>query len=385
MRRSLFVLIFFLASFARAQWDLNDLSLLMPLPMKGEESQMWSPRTAGGQGVLLPTRVFSALPQITSDLDQQTLYASALKVVSIRLDPCFREGPTPMPCQRQIRLVWQPLVFEEGSWLTLDAALHTFYVLTDPEWRELTAALRPTGPVSPTAGLPLQIHPILRREGYRGNFWRTVSPILLKFVGEARLSRATAMTVNPLGTVWFFTGLNVGQGGQLGPIAIARIGEKTQGFATNVERDDSKEFRAAMSPSPAEEPTVKKLLNNSRTARANMTEAELQEALRAALRLQNPRFHNPGTADCVSCHVAPTISQWAMNNFPQWNWGQLFPNELYRGIGNATNTTVRPGRAKVLRAFGYFERDPIISNRTINETSEAVRMMLQERAFLGRR
>lgn len=383
MRAIFLAVVFLFAGAARAQFDLNDISLLLPLPRNGEESLMWSPRTQGGQGPLLPGSVFSVLPRITMDLDQQSLYEKYLKVVSIRLDPCFHEGAAPAPCQRQIRLVWQPLVFEGGAWTTLDAAMHTFYVLNDSEWQQLLAALAPANGRSPTAGLPLQMHPILAREGFRGPFWQRLAPILLKSIGERRLVRATAMVVNPLGTVWFFTGVNVASG-KTAAIPIPRIGDATQGFFANSERDDVTEFRAAMSPAPEEEPLFKALLKNSRAARVNLSPAELQAAARSALQMENPRLHNPGTMDCASCHAAHTVSAWAAKNFPQWNWSQLFGPDFYRGLGNPANTTVGPGRVKVLRAFGYFDRDPIVAPRTVNETSEALRMILQTSFFRGR-
>lgn len=377
--------LFFLSLSAQAQWDLNDVSLLLPLPQRaGEDARLWGSTTEGGQGILLPPGVFQALPRVSSDLDVQTLYHRALRVIALRLDPCFLETLSFQTCQRQVRLVMQPLVFEEGSWAALDSAIHLFYRLTDAEWDRLLAALKPTRGPSLTLGLPLQIHPILRREGLNGPFWKHLSAKILPFLGDKRLVRATAMSVNPLGTVWFFGGVNV-QSGKISVLPIPRIKETLQGFLVDAGTMGNENFRAAGSPMPESEPVMKRILFDSRSAKAELRPQELQRGVSEALRLQNPRLHHSGTADCVSCHVSPTVSFWASRNFPQWNWSRLFPKDLFRGGGNPANATVNPGRANVLRAFGYFERDPIVSPRTVNESSEVVRMISEEQARLDRR
>lgn len=379
-------LLFLISFSARAQWDLNDVSLLLPLPQRaGEEVLLWGSTTQGGQGVLLPSGVFQALPRISSDLDVQTLYHHALRVIAVRLYPCFPETSSLVrACQRQVRLVMQPLVFEEGSWAALDSAIHLFYQLTDPEWARLLAALKPARGPSLTLGLPLQIHPVLRREGLSGPFWKRLSARILSFLGEKRLIRATAMSVNPLGSVWFFGGVNVHSGG-ISVLSIPRIKETLQGFLVDAGTMGNENFRSAGSPMPDTEPTMKRILFDSRSAKAELRPQEIQRGVSEALRLQNPRLYHSGTADCVSCHVSPAVSFWASRNFPRWNWSRLFPKDLFRGGGNPANATVNPGRANVLRAFGYFDRDPIISPRTVNESSDVVRLISEEQTHLERR
>lgn len=356
-------------------WDLNDVSLLLPLPQRGEESLMWAPQTAGGQGILLPARFLQALPRITSDLDPRTLYTQALKVVAIRLDPCFAEALSMRVCQPQVRVVLQPLVYERYTWVALDAALHVFYALNPTEWNQYLQALRPAGVGSPTAGLPLQVHPILAREGYRGAFWQAFSAATLPYLGESRIVRVTAMSVNPLGNIWFFAGANV-WGGRMQPFLVPRLQDNVQGFLVDAGMMGNEELRAALQPSPVFDSPFKQVLFDSIAAKRDLSEAELQRAVREALHLQNPQRHHTGSADCVSCHVAPTVSIWAMKNFPRWNWNALFAADVYRGPGNLSAVASNQGQAKILRAFGYFETDPIVSPRTVNESAEVVRQLL---------
>ncbi|MBX3034702.1 MAG: hypothetical protein KF865_12335, partial [Bdellovibrionaceae bacterium] len=254
------ILIVFFAGQALAIWNLNDVSILLPLPRgSAEDALLWSPVTEGGQGPLLPPSLYKILPRISSDLDAQTLYTKALKVVSIRLDPCFAEGPAARACQRQVRVVMQPLVLESGQWTTLDAALHVFYALSDREWMELVTKLRPADGRSLTMGLPLQVHPAIAREGLQGPAWKNLSGALLPFLGARKIVRATAMSVNPLGTFWFFSGINASNG-QWSRLKIPRVPEETQGFFTDPGAMGQDVIRAAMNPSPDSEPGLRRIL-----------------------------------------------------------------------------------------------------------------------------
>ncbi|MBX2988017.1 MAG: hypothetical protein KF802_08970 [Bdellovibrionaceae bacterium] len=359
-----------LSSFSFAAWDLNDLSILMPLPANGEEQLMLHARSPGQGGVLMPPPVYEALPGIVVGGDKQAIYERFLKVVAVRIDPCFAEGTAPRNCLRQIRLVWQPLKAAPNGWSTHDAAIHTFHVLDENQWSSLLTSLRELKTKGFLAtGLPLQVHPVLRAQGYRGPYWKELSRLLLSFCGPQNLWRATAMTVNPMGNVWVFTGFNVNQG-QLQRIQIARLQRPAQSVFVNIR--DVSEFIMDISPAPENEIPLLTLVRDSKTAQKVKPEAEIAEAVRRAVIFENPRLHNPGTLDCASCHIARNVGLWAQERYPRWSWNQLFGKELYRGPGQLSNTTRQNRRVDALRAFGYFEKDPIISQRVINESSASL-------------
>ncbi|HRO68522.1 MAG TPA: hypothetical protein PL182_13205, partial [Pseudobdellovibrionaceae bacterium] len=263
---------------------------------------------------------------------------------------------------------------------TVDAAVHTFYRLTEGEWNALIQALRPLRKAFPLGpGLPLQIHPHLRQQGYRGEYWRQWTSVVLPFIGARNLVRATAMTVNPAGNVWVFTGFDIANG-QMARINIPRIDNQGQAFFTSP--DNTSEFVTQMNPVPPGQDSFMRLLTNSVKLRKEGREGEIKEALRTALEIDNPAFHNPGTMDCASCHASRAVTHWARAHFPQWDWNRLFPRESFKGPGNLTNTSVNPMRTDILRAFGYFGTDPIISSRVIHETSLVVgQMSASERRY----
>lgn len=368
---------------AQAQlWDFNELSLLLPLPRSGEEQLMWRPQSAETSGELLPLAVYNAFPALVMNSSKEVIYRS-LKVVAVRIDPCFAETAM-SACQRQIRLVWQPVIRsqdprERSEFTTVDAALHTFYRLNEPEWLHLLEGLRllrqraPFGP-----GLPLQIHPVLQSQGYAGDYWRHWSTRVLPLIGAKNLIRATAMTVNPRGNLWVFLGFDV-VNKALRAMPIPRLQEATsQTFVSAL--NDTSEFRTNMEPKPNGLEAFLQLISDSVRLKREGREDLIREGVRQALEIDNPSLQGTGTVDCASCHASRAVSHWAKAHFPQWNWRQMFPRETFQGAGNLVNTSVNPLRTDVLRAFGYFGSDPIISSRVIHDTSiSAGQMSLLER------
>jgi hypothetical protein len=336
-----------------AAWNVNDLSILLPLPKAGEESKMLAPGPA-----LLPVGLYNALPNMLIKPDPETVYKSMLKVVAIRFDHCFREGGS--PCQKQVRLVWQPIKFQGEKATTLDGAIHSFHSFDDASFAALVEDLKglrlENGPAT------LGVHPTLAREGY-GPHWEKLKALITKHCNEKNLVRATMMTSNPRGVIWTFSGLDI-VNGQLNRMEIPRIGTFIQSFFAALQNPEG-EFRAGMDPMPAGEEAYLNLLKNSEEAKTMMTDRSLIAATKSALKAENPRLSNPGTIDCASCHSAHVIPVWTLKNFT-FDWDNTFAAELFGRL----NPDKQQEPANVLRAFGYFKDRPVISRRMENEAAE---------------
>jgi len=349
---------------APAAWNVNDLSVLLPLPKAGEESQMLKPSPA-----LLPKPLYDALPNMLMKPDPETVYNNLLKVIAIRFDHCFREGEGNPPCQKQIRMVWQPVTTKGGKATTLDGAIHSFYAFDDQTFAAMVEELKKlrleNGPAT------LGVHPVLAREGY-GVHWEKLKNLITKYCTSKNIIRATMMTTNPRGNIWTFSGFDV-VNGQLKRIAIARTpGATVQSFFAALQNAEG-EFRAGMDPQPEGEQAFVSLLKNSEEAKTMMTDRSLIEATKSALRFENPRLTNPGTVDCASCHSAHVIPPWTLKNF-SFDWDNTFAAELYARLNPAT----KQEPANVLRAFGYFKDRPVISRRTENEAVETATQFNEE-------
>lgn len=351
---------------ALSAWELNEVSYLLPLPTPGHENRLWSANTPAKGGTLLPRSLYKELPMLVVLRDREWLYQS-LRVVAFRVDPCFQEGEGENPCQRQIRFVWQPMEEIRGSWMALDAAVHTFHVLNEAEWKALREGLlRLRARFPQEKGLALQVHPLLARNGFDSAYGRELARLVLSLAGPGNLTRATAMTVNTEGTVWVFTGFDL-KDGVATRIPVPRTKNVAQAFFANLERP--LEYRSSMNPFPQNEAPFLNLLKDSAAAERDMGEEEIKKAVRSSLKALNPRLSNPGTIDCASCHAARGIPAWASEKFPRWNWDSIFGDDLFRAPGNLTDTTSQPRRTNLLRAFGYFGTDPVISPRTVFESA----------------
>lgn len=364
MKTFLFLLLSVFPVSASASWELNEVSFLFPLPGPAQANRLWDVRTNGVGGALLPRSIYDKLPMLVVWRDREWIYPN-LRVVGVRVDPCFQEGTS--PCRKQVRLAWQPMEELRGQWTTLDAAVHTFHDLDDASWTRLRdglTALKTRFPMPPN--LPLQVHPHLASSGPNGAYWQSFSRLILGVIGFGNLSRATVMTVNTEGTVWVFTGFDI-KNGEATRIPVARTNHVAQAFF--FEPGDPLEYRSSMNPFPANEAPFLNLLSDSAKAEREMGEEEIAKAVRSSLVALNPRRSNPGTIDCASCHAARAVPDWAAEKFPRWNWETMFGDDLFRGAGNLANTTVQPRRTNLLRAFGYFGTEPVISPRTVFESS----------------
>lgn len=320
----------------RSPIALADVSFLVPLE---------APLTAasvGGHGVLLPRARFDAFEMLTRVDEPDALYG-ALHVVGVRLDPCFFEGGADVTptCTSQIRLVLQPVFpAPAGGNETRDAAMHAFFAVPEAELRTLAGEIADRRASIDASGDDLGVTAI------------DVADLLLPHLGEARLTRVTAMSVHPTGQAWIFSGQDL-HGGAATDITIPGVDEPEQHLTSKGGRAT---LDATLLPEPAIEPAIAPYLEQAR--RETLDATAIIDGLDAIERLLDPAEHNPGTADCASCHVATT------------------------GLRYATRAA-DPGRVPAIyddtsnqRMFGYFFAAPSVSPRVVAESRAALAHLL---------
>lgn len=93
-----------------------------------------------------------------------------------------------------------------------------------------------------------------------------------------------------------------------------------------------------------------------------------------ALRIENPTKHSVNTIDCVSCHIATTARvpvESAVSDGKEVVSSDRYLNPRH----NLTrNPNFRTGTLLV-HNFGYINTEPIVSQRTINESALAADLM----------
>jgi hypothetical protein len=354
---------------ANATWNINDVSYLFPLPSDLKQSPIMSLKTEGRGGPLLSYEQINRLPLLHKAWTRQEM-ANKLKVLAVRIDPCF-PLPTPMSCQQQIRMVWQPLVKDANNRVTsLDIALHSFYVLSGDEFFNLLKDLKDWKMryAIDTDRLPLQVHPSWSIEGDKSPSLLDFQNIMTKYAGAENLSRVTILSRASKNSK-VFAGFEVTKG-QLRLLRIPRINRhQVQTYRFGQELDI--EFgNSGIFPEPKSIDTINNIVSGELNS-DQKTEDVIKNEIRSALKIENPHFYNPENMDCVSCHLAQPVRQWGLNKKPDIYSEAVVNSEFYSNKNhNLSNLSQDLWNINNLRSFGYFNNKMSLSQRVINESAE---------------
>jgi hypothetical protein len=354
----------------QAAWDLNDVSYLLPLPTHIEDPNLLRISAQGKGGELIPAGLIEYIPFLTPNIDKQGA-REQLRLLAVRIDPCF-PLPTPQSCQKQIRFVWQPLENDfDGNVRSVDAALHSFYVLSDKEFAALLKDLKIWKNKNgvQTDYLPLQTHPAWSHDGTASPALASFHKVILKYAGASNLTRVTAMLLRRGGLMWTFIGYDV-VGDQLTPFDIPRLqGKQAQGFI-NLAFPPDKFSNGGISPFPRGDDIVNTLVMGSDLLGAK-DEDVIRNESRAAFRIENPQVFNPENMDCATCPVAQPAIHWVLNNQPQLKVDQIWDADIYKNLKyDLRNPSPGVANTQRIRGFGYFNNELAISQRVINESAE---------------
>ncbi|MGO9445785.1 MAG: hypothetical protein ACLPXB_13550 [Thiobacillaceae bacterium] len=360
---------------------MNDVTIIFPLPLSDKEpGQLIAPQEKGLGGSWLPLDYYVKLPAIDQGEAPSITYQN-LRVVTARLDPCFKvkDDNGRDTCLPQVRLVWQPVVpavygstGKLGVLEARDAAIHTFYTLAPKQFQRLlasyTALVKDAGMDLSTE--PLQINPILIKQGLNGRFARELRELLSKYVGRTTLWRVTAMQALVGDDEWVFTGFNV-RSGTAQTLAIPRIGTGFQRIEV-AQFNHSSFANAVVSPLSAvvEANYLPDVLRAKSINQKSMSAADLAIAV---VEIENPAKNSPETVDCVSCHVAQPEGSILSGTISGILSRPEVQTHAFQSVLPLHNTGLRQADTHVLRAAGYIERDLAPSRRLINETANVVR------------
>lgn len=348
---------------------LNDVSFLLPLPAVNREASLLSLADDGAMGPLLPKRLSDGLPVLVEGEKAEQLYGE-LRVLSVRVDPCF-PGSTPPAapsCLKQVRLVAQPLTVKDGVLTTRDATVHLFYTLPDDAFAKVMATVFELDAAAGdlTDG-PLDVHPVIRRQGLDGPYHGKLKARLLEVCGLATLTRVAFMAVDRAGAQWRFGAFNV-VGGALVDDTIPRLPSlKVQVF----QEFGTESFRNGALLPGAPNDALDTLLRESDMRFADPR--TLDRALTSALRIEHPDRSSPKTIDCASCHVATRARHNAERFHQVDSSGHA---DFFTAPGfDLTRLDEVKDEPRALRAFGYFGRDSAFSQRTINESAAVAKAL----------
>jgi len=360
---------------AWAGWGMNDATVVYPLPQgEAELNAMLAPQDAGREGPLLPQKFSQRLPAINQG-ESPALTLRTLRVVAVRFDPCFRDGGE---CHAQVRFVWQPIgaaVYGSGSIGGLeakDAAVHSFHTLSPAAFRQLMAEydLLSRGGAGVRDDQPLQVHPVLRRQGLDGRFAQGLKRLLLKYCGESNLWRVTTMSTLVGADKWEFRGFNLVDGKPVDIVIPRTSGANTQSYFMSLltEHDYT---NGKLGPAPVGTDNLNRMLRDSRTLVIHDADT-LQNLAESVVRIENPDIHSPESMDCVTCHASQVAGTLLFDKLPRLAGDPQIVSQAYRNSPLLRDLPGNPSRPRVFRALGYFEKFPVLSRRVVNETAAVV-------------
>ncbi|MGV3623404.1 MAG: hypothetical protein ACO1OB_21470 [Archangium sp.] len=344
-------------------FDLNDVSWLEPLPNAALKSSLLAFDASGARGVLFPRPLYDALPVLVPDQTNALIF-SEFRIIGVRVDPCFPKDAENSACIKQVRLVAQPVTFTPLA-STRDATIHLFYDLSDDDWAQLISAVTELKAMAngATAGLPLDVHPVIRREGVNGAYATKLHSLVTRLCGAQNLSRVAFMRLLQEDVAWRFGAFNVENGAFVAD-PIPRLNALTE---QGVQEFGNTEFRSGDLQPGAPGDDLGVLLSEQEMRLTD--ERTLQKAITSALKLEHPQRSSPKTADCGSCHVASRALTNAKNQ-KQLDLSQHADAFVFDTRFNLRRIDRVGNDPRALRAFGYFKDQSAFSQRVINESAE---------------
>lgn len=352
-----------------------------------------NPVSAGSKGKLLPREIFDQIPTLNnSGNGQEALYISELKVIGVRIDPCSLNESS--NCVHEVRLVWQPISFDTDSlvWYTQDAAIHTFYEIGTAEFKNLITHLRKFKTDNERVNIktnlvPLGVHPAFLNESKKFLQADKLNSILLKFCGSKNLKKVTFMRLLTQNIWWRFGGIELTEG-KWTQVMIPRLNMNFQDiFNSALEEyppihNPGTAMDAVFNIMPANYPAEDDLftvINNGVRTNTDDDFEEFKSKIAATERFKNPHRTNPKTLDCASCHFANATRFYINSRFNSLE--QFSSKDNYNNPDpahfNLINNSIASRATRVVRAFGYFAKEPAISQRVINDSAESAHWLNQ--------
>ena len=328
-----------------ARVELVDVAFAWPLPTGTGAG------VEGHLGPILNCEMVGAFEPLTRS-DESADLCAALTVTAARLDPCFREGGPDAECRPQLRLVLQPVF--DGS--ARDAAIHVFYEI---EERVLLRGVARMIELRLGAGDdgrgPLNVHPLLTTKEGR----RAVALIFDEILKDARFDHFTQITVHGDDAAWTFE------------FRTFLDGKVSEGDARlqHVLAPSPDAIDMSITPASASQDEFSLLLDEATAAAASFEEQ--QAAYDRAGRVENPNFHDPGTVDCATCHVAAPARAATRARFARAGVA-LFegPDTATSARHDLTSSAVF-ANPQFIHAFAYRGTALSINQRVVNESARS--------------
>ena len=394
--------------------QMNDVSILFPLPRTAADiGSLLAPSARGARGTLVPPALYASVAELpgstlTSMAPSNGLAGDSvasyddLRVVSVRIDPCFavmHPDPHGVGCPPQVRLVLQEVRAPDGGApQAFDSALHAIYSLSRGDLLDLArklVQLRQANDAADVSAGSLRPHPVIVEQGLGGAMSAGVQELILQYVGEENLVRV-AMFGTDDHVNWVFrasdlyeadAGANAGADADTKATAPVVIPGETVGdphiqALTSASRppDASTIGTFALGWFFATEISSPDDIEALGGANENPTTKMSDDAFSALLRLEDPTERTFDTTDCGSCHLSTPLAK--LIAAPEGNddtaattsgdGGRFAPDGQHVTTADMAVMYDLTLPRIDLHAFSYDATSATVNQRVVNETAAIV-------------
>lgn len=328
----------------------QDVSILLPLP----QNQIERDRYLSASDVL-GDEIYKKMSLDFEELHPVLFFENSidsLAVMAIRLDPDFKDIKDDKGSP-QIRLTLQSLYqASDQTFVAQDAAIHVFYELSGMnEFKTVMENLLKLKNEN-SRETKLDVNQNFNDALFQEKFQKEI----LSALASSKIIRVAVMSADPMNTLWFFKAYDViikNDRRMILERSIKGVDDVIQTVEIlPTEQPDSEfptEFLSSQeNPSKEEFKGVMSYIKDSVSYKKQ--NKNLEPLLTKVDELLESSVFLPNEADCLSCHVAPSL------------------NSTIRNERNSFSYTVTE-----LIHFGYIQKDKKISKRVENETLEVVK------------
>jgi hypothetical protein len=344
---------------------MNDVTILAPLPLSSSTAVLLRGSDLADDGTaFVPRGLFDRLAAAdvlgTSPVLNAATY-DRLQLIAVRFDLCDRHlpGVCPESEDARMRLVFQPLQPDGGA---DDAGFHAFYTVRTDEITGAVAALRELALSAPPQTGALRVSPALGA-GEPEAYATTLRAFIKRYGGDTRLVRLT-MNAQPqvfAQVRWVFRGVEK-QGEAFVDMPV--LGGKASDISESVILNGSSFDVTPITDTPS---GLLGAIQKSLFDAAN--ETQQRDYLSALAAVENPLTHTAETLACVACHVTTflTSSRGADSSLDPLTLPARYSSKRDLSTAAGMSATTRG-----IRALGYNGREPMISQRVVNDTAQTL-------------
>lgn len=348
---------------------LNDIAMLFQLPEDWLSGTTIARMTGvpGFTGELVPRDAFAHL--VTTPGDIGFAYES-FHLVALRVDLCDRTGTGACPygVDGQLRLVFQPVVSGNATpSVAADVALHAFYPIPAADLGPVVDELRALARLRnfQTAS-PLAVDDAVASTSAPTPYRTRLRALIAKYAVAAQLQRLTLFgqdSTKPPDT-WVFRGVTIVNGTPQ-DLTIPTLGA-TEQHVTLVDWPAPLSYQTMP---VADHPAGMQLLVDGPSYAASTTSQRIN-ALAVLGPIQNPTLESFSTQQCINCHVSTflTAERTHLENIDPATLPHRYTSSHDLSIAFGVSATSEGS----LRAFGWLNQYPAISQRVANETALAL-------------